>query len=151
MKACEDIIHINDDKIFFEDKSENTVQNLMLSKELLDSLQREGKIDTINSLMIITSSYHCRRAELCFKKYFPEIDVISCPSTKDVTDKGLSLNQHDLMADNYYMGEIRKEIEAIINYTRNGSISDADINCYLDSNTANAIESKINENSLKEK
>lgn len=143
IKACQDIISISDDKIFFEYDSENTIQNLEYSKKLLDDLQKSNKIDKVNRIMIITSSFHCRRAELSFKKYFPDIDVLSCPATMDIENAGLNFTKNDLMNNPYYMQQFRNELSAIINYTKNGSISNLNIEDVLGVERANEIKQKL--------
>ena len=143
MKACQDIINISDDKVFFEPNSINTIQNLEYSKALLDDLQKSGKVDSIKRIMIVTSSFHCRRAELSFKKYFPGIEVMSCPATLDINNAGLNFNKDELMQDQYYMQQFKNELNAIVNYSRNGSISDLNIEDVLAPEEANRIKSKI--------
>lgn len=150
MKACQDIISISDDKIFFEHDSKNTVQNLEYSKKLLDDLQKANKVDKVNRIMIITSSFHCRRAELSFKKYFPDIDVLSCLATMDIKDEGLSFTKCDLMNSTYYMQQFRNELSAIINYTRNGSVSDLDVEDVLGDERTNEIMKKTCNASIQE-
>ena len=148
MQACKDIIHIDDDKIFFEPASINTTQNLAFSKNLLDTLQASGQVDLIKRIMIVTSSFHCRRAELSFKKYFPGIEVMSCPATLDITNNGLSFDKKVLMQDPYYMQQFRNELNAIVNYSRNGSISDLRIEDILDPKRANSIRAKVKGNTV---
>lgn len=143
MKACQDIIHISDDKIFLEPNSINTIQNLEYSKALLDDLQKSGKVDSIKRIMIVTSLFHCRRAELSFKKYFPDIEVMSCPATLDINNAGISFKKEDLMQDQYYMQQFRNELNAIVNYSRNRSISDLDIEDVLTPEAATRIKFKI--------
>lgn len=127
MKAGQDLVEIPENRMFFEQESLNTVQNLKYSKRLLDDLQENGKADEIKRIMVITSSFHCRRAVLSFKKYFPNIDVIACPSTLDIKNKGLDLSKGRLINDSYYMKQFKNEINAIVNYSKNGSIADAEI------------------------
>lgn len=145
MKACQDIIQIDGEKIFYEQNSTNTIQNLEYSKKLLDDLQKEGKVDKINRIMIITSSFHCRRAELSFKKYFPDVEVMSCPATMDITNAGILFNKNDLMSSAYYMQQFRNELNAIVNYTRNGSIADLNVEDVLGAERTKKMEEKMHD------
>ncbi len=150
MDSCKDIGHIDKDKIFFESESANTIQNLEYSKRLLDQLQASGKVDEIKRIMIITSSFHCRRAVLSFKKYFPDIDVLACPATRDFEDKGLTFTKESLMSNNYYNQQFKNELNAIVNYTRNGSISDMDIENVLSPEKAEEIIGKMKNEMVQE-
>ncbi|MBQ9266795.1 MAG: YdcF family protein [Clostridia bacterium] len=127
MKASQDVVSIPDDKMFLEKDSMNTVQNLQYSRKLLDELQEEGKVHKVKKIMVITSSFHCRRAILSFKKYFPDAEVMACPSTLDLKNRGLEIDRNSLMADRYYMQQFKNEASAIVNYTKNGSIADGEI------------------------
>lgn len=132
MKAAQSIVNIPDENLFFEQESMNTVQNLNYSKKLLDTLQSEGRVEKIKSIMVITSCFHCRRAELSFRKYFGDnINVMTCPSTMDLISNGRALNKESLLSSDKYVGELKKEIDAIINYTNNKSIVDCDIEDYI--------------------
>lgn len=126
-KTCHNIAEIDEDKIFFEDQSQNTIQNLQFSRKLLDELQSTGRIDPVKRMMIITSCFHCRRAALSFKKHFPNVDVLACPATRDFESNGLEFTKESLMSNGYYNQQFKNELDAIINYTRNGSIADMDI------------------------
>ena len=128
IKSCKDIIRIDDDKIFFEPDSKNTIENMKNSKELIDNLVLSGKIPEVKRIMIITSVYHCKRAILSFKKYFPDTEVMACPSTNDITEKGSKLDKESLMKNPFFINQFKKELNAIVSYTRNGSIADGAIN-----------------------
>lgn len=132
MKAAQEAVNIPDDKLFFEQESLNTIQNLDYSKVLLDELQDSGKIGEIKRIMVITSAYHCRRSMLSFKKFFTDVEVMVCPSTLDIKEKGLQLKKDDLMKNNFFMNKCRNEINAIVNYTRNKNIADAKIEDVID-------------------
>ena len=141
IKASEGVLHIPEEKIHFEPNSINTIQNLEYSKRILDDLQEKRGENKIKRIMIITSSFHCRRAVLSFKKYFPNIDVLSCPATKDIENRKIEFSKESMMNDKYYMQQFKNELDAIISYTRNGSIADANIEDYIsDKNVLNRIK-----------
>ncbi len=141
MKAAQSVVNIPDDKIFFEQKSVNTIENLEYSKNLIDGLQSDGKIDKIKNIMIITSSFHCRRAVLSFKKYFPDVNVNACPATLDIKERNVEFDKASLMNNQYYMGQFRGELGRIIKYMkknestdekeRKGAIAEADIEEFI--------------------
>ena len=93
--------------------------------------------------MIITSSFHCRRAILSFKKHFPGIEVLACPATRDIESQGLTFTKESLMQSEYYSEQFRNELNAIINYTRNRSIEDMDIEEVLSPERAQEIMAKM--------
>ena len=113
-------------------------------------MQKEGKVDKINRIMIITSSFHCRRAELSFKKYFPDVEVMSCPATMDITNAGILFNKNDLMSSAYYMQQFRNELNAIVNYTRNGSIADLNVEDVLGAERTKKMKKKMHDRDEKD-
>lgn len=135
IQACKEIVDIDDDKILFEGKSKNTIENVQFSKDIMCS-----KMPSIKRIMLITSCFHCKRAELTFKKYFPEVEVMTCPSTKDIKERGASLDKETLMSNPYYMGEIKKELNAIVSYSKKGIIADEEIDKSIFDSKENELE-----------
>ena len=133
IKACSEIGRIDPDKIFLENNSSNTRENIVNSMKIMqEKLKEQGKEtnkekEEIKSVMIITSCFHCKRTELTFKKFFPDVEVQACPSTKDLYDNGITLDKESLMSNAYYRQEIRNELRGIVEYSRNGSIADEEI------------------------
>ena len=64
--------HIEEDRIIVEDKSQNTRENMLFSKEL---------IDTNESIVVCSSDYHVFRAKLLAIKYGYSCRSIFCQST----------------------------------------------------------------------
>ena len=112
---------------------------------MFKNIQSTGEVPKINRVMLVTSSFHCRRAILSFRKYFKDIDICACPSTLDFKEKGINFSRDDMINSDYYRKQIENELDAIINYTRNGSIEDCDISEVIDSQIAKKIEKKHNE------
>jgi len=54
--------------IILEDKSKNTRENALFTKQVLLK-------DTTEKLLLITSAYHMRRSEACFKKVGLKVDI----------------------------------------------------------------------------
>ena len=125
-------------KIFHEPFSFDTKQNMEYTKGFLKTSQRTGEIPNIGRMIIVTSSFHCRRAYLTFKKQFPNVEIAVCPSTVDLTDRGLSLER--MLESNYYSTQVSRECQAIINYSRNGSIADVDLSELIGAEAARRIE-----------
>lgn len=122
IKACSEIGRIDPDKIFLENNSSNTRENIVNSMRVM-----QDRKEDIRSVMIITSCFHCKRTELTFKKFFPDVEVKACPSTKDLYDNGITLDKESLMSNPYYRQEVRNELKGIVEYSRNGSIADEEI------------------------
>lgn len=131
--------------IYHEPFSNNTIENIKYTAALFKNIQSTGEVPKINRVMLVTSSFHCRRAILSFRKYFKDIDICACPSTLDFKEKGINFSKEDMINNEYYRKQIENELDAIINYTRNGSIEDCDISEVIDSQVAKKIEKKHNE------
>jgi len=67
---------VPDSAIFIEDRSDNTQDNAVNSKHLLDSLQFSP------SYLLITSAFHLPRASLIFKKNGVAVDPFPCNYTE---------------------------------------------------------------------
>ena len=126
-----------------ESNSINTLQNVLFTRNMIDDLVVNCGIDKPKRLMIITSPFHCRRACLTFKKYFPDCDVIACPSTAGMLNKGVPFTKEALMANPYYSKQFRNECDAIINYSKKGDIADINIEDLLGERRASQIEDKV--------
>lgn len=126
-----------------ESNSINTLQNVLFTRNIIEDLVVNCGVDKPKRLMIITSPFHCRRACLTFKKYFPNCDVIACPSTAGMINKGVPFTKEALMANPYYSKQFRNECDAIINYSRKGDIADIDIEQVIGERRASQIEEKV--------
>ena len=126
-----------------ESNSINTLQNVLFTRNIIDDLVANCGVDKPKRLMIITSPFHCRRACLTFKKYFPNCDVIACPSTAGMVNKGVPFTKEALMANPYYSKQFRNECDAIINYSRKGDIADMDIEQVIGERRDSQIEEKV--------
>lgn len=126
-----------------ETGSVNTIQNVLFTRNIIDDLVVNCGIDKPKRLMLITSPFHCRRACLTFKKYFPDCDVIACPSTAGMVNKGVPFTKEALMGHEYYSKQFRNECDAIINYSRKGDIADIDISGVVGPRRASEIEERV--------
>lgn len=122
VEACSEIVEIEPDKIFLEEESNDTVTNVKKSMEMMK------RVDDIKSVMIVTSCFHCKRAELTFKKYFPDVEVKACPSTIELVNNGRTISKESLMDNSaYYRMQIINELKGIIAYSKSGKIADEEI------------------------
>jgi len=128
------------DNIFYEPYSNTTLENIKCIKYVFRGLEERGEIDSVNSAMLVTSSFHCRRATLTFRKYFKGLEILACPSTLDFGEEGF--NKETMLQSDYYRKQIENELNAIVNYTRNGSIEDCDIQEFVSEEFAKRIERK---------
>ncbi len=125
-------------KMLHEPFSTTTKQNMEYTTRLLEILTRGNEGSPVRRMIIVTSSFHCRRSYLTFKKQFPNIEVVVCPSTLDLTDRGLSIDR--MLESDYYRTQIARECDAIINYSRNGSIADVELSDLVGEEVARRIE-----------
>ena len=130
-------------KYLREPFSDNTKENMEYTKALLKSQLKAQGLEKLRRIIIVTSSFHCRRAYLTFKKQFPEVEVIVCPATQDLQDANVSLGT-GMLDSSYYKTQISRECNAIINYSKNGSIADLDLEEFLPEEIAKKIEENQN-------
>ena len=131
-------------KIYHESFSNTTLENVLFSQKILQDLEERGEVPQINRIMLITSCFHCRRAILTFKKRFSEnVEILACPGTWDLANATMEFTKEDLLSDKrggYYRTQIYNELNAMINYSRNGSIADVDIQEVVGKKVAHQIE-----------
>ena len=113
-------------KIFHEPFSYNTRENMQNTKALVSGLIKRGELKKLDSLIVVSSSFHCRRAMLTFQKSFPGLKVIPCPATLDLDKRGVKLGR-EMLNNEYYKKQIDNECDALINYSKNGSIQDVEL------------------------
>ena len=80
----EDNIDLRECCIFFEEKAKNTFQN---ASEVSNWL-KDKKVN-IESIQLITSYYHIPRSFIIFKKFFPDIKIITVPVSQFSLSKEL--------------------------------------------------------------
>ncbi len=74
---------IPQDRIITETKAKNTRENAINSKRLLDSMRIKGPV------LLITSAYHMRRADACFKKLNVPVIPYAVDNKKKDTQQGI--------------------------------------------------------------
>lgn len=72
MKAVAISLKIPDSSIILEDRAKSTYENVKFTKEILDN-------NKMNSILLVSSPYHMRRALLVFNKVARDIKVICMP------------------------------------------------------------------------
>ena len=128
-------------RFLHEPFSRTTKENMEYTKEVLRNAVKFGEIPKVKKMLIVTSAFHCKRAMLTFKKQFSDIEIEVCPATRDLEDRGVTLGEGMLQND-YYREQIHRESQAIINYSRNGSIYDADLEDIVPIDVAKKIEKR---------
>ena len=67
------------DSILVDDKSGNTEENAKLVQELLADTMHD-KADGKLKVLLVTSSWHMKRAAFMFKRYAPDLEVVPAPT-----------------------------------------------------------------------
>lgn len=109
--------------ILIEDKSLNTLENVLAS---LLVLERAFHLYNINRILVVTNSYHMKRLYLTLKTYMPSwIKLTLCPANDKVIEKNIGVLSKEEKK------HIQKESEKIIRYVKQGSLIDEQINYKL--------------------
>lgn len=140
-------LDVPEDKLFYEPFSNTTLENIKATKYIFRGIEDRGEVDSINSVMLVTSSFHCRRAILTYRRIFVGFDISACPATMDFGEAGFS--KETILNSDYYKKQIENELAAIVNYTRNGSIEDCDISEFVGKKIAKHIENKMIEKDIR--
>ncbi|WP_218094342.1 YdcF family protein [Paenibacillus solanacearum] len=110
---------VSEEDILVEPLSTNTRDNVLFSSKILeDSIG----LATVRRILIVTTTYHMRRAFMTMKTYLPDsITYTFCP-----------VDDQNTKRENWFLNEkgtarAREECKKIIIYTRNGQLRDFDI------------------------
>lgn len=105
--------------IIVEDKSQNTVENILCA---LVELQRTMWLNNVKSILLVTTSFHMRRSLHIAKYLFPgHIKVFPCPADDETTRRDNWMNTPE--------GLERAKSEAlnIVRFVNNGVFPDFEI------------------------
>ena len=105
--------------VILENTSQSTVENILCA---LVELQRTFWLNKVNSVLLVTTTYHMRRSLAIAKYLFPmHIDIIPCPADDNNTNRNSWMNTPE--------GVERTKAEAlnIIRCVNNGVIPDFEI------------------------
>ncbi|MCI3922150.1 YdcF family protein [Paenibacillus sp. TRM 82003] len=108
---------VKESDIITEIKSQNTKENIIYSKHLLD---QEIGLENIKRIIIVTNLFHLRRCLLSMQTYMPEWIEYSLCGVLDTNTR----------PDNWYLNEkgrtrVKQEVERLIKYTRSKEIIDS--------------------------
>jgi uncharacterized SAM-binding protein YcdF (DUF218 family) len=108
---------VRESDIITETKSQNTRENIIYSKEILD---QEIGLENIKRIIIVTNFFHLRRCLLSMKTFMPEWIEYSLCGVLDTNTR----------PDNWHLNEkgrirVRQEVERLIRYTRSKEIIDS--------------------------
>ncbi len=110
---------VSEKDILIDDKSLNTLENVLASLLVLD---RAFHLYKMERLIVVTAPYHMRRLHLTLKTYMPNwIQFTLCPAYDGMTGK-----------DNWFLSEngrkrVQTESAKIIHYVKQGALVDEDI------------------------
>ena len=104
-------------KMYEEPFSFNTAENAAFVGKVIKDIERTEK-KKIRKICVISSAFSLKRTILTFKKKLPGIEIVGCPSTQDLADRGISLNKDALMTNDYNRKQILLEPEKCQKYTR---------------------------------
>ena len=116
-KAIE--LGVPETNIILEKESQNTIENVLCS---LLELQRAMRLNKVNHILLVTTTYHMRRSLHIAKYLFPShISVYPCPADDTTTRRDNWMNTPE--------GTDRATAEAwnIVKYVSNGVIPDFEI------------------------
>lgn len=105
--------------ILIEDRSLNTLENVLASLLVLD---RAFHLYKIERLIVVSAPYHMKRLHLTLKTYMPDwIQITFCPANDGMTGK-----------DNWFLSEngrkrVQTEAAKIIHYIKQGALVDEHI------------------------
>lgn len=107
---------VNQNDIILENKSKNSLENVLFSKKIID---KKFGFDNIKKIIAVAKHYHSRRALMTLKKHFPEnIELI--PVTYEI---------YGFTKDNWFENKVGKEkvsneLEKISKYLDKGDIEE---------------------------
>lgn len=107
---------VNPDDIIVEDKSANTLENVLFSKRVIEE---EVGFENVRRMLVIIKNYHARRALMTLKRHFPGgIEFLPVPYSLMGFDR-----------DNWHQSDIGQEkvmgeVERIRKYLAKGDIAE---------------------------
>ena len=119
MRKAAIALGISGEDIILENKSLNTVENIQFATEIL---QQSMGLNTLHTVLLVTTAYHMRRSLAITRNLFPEhIKVLPCPANDTNTRRDNWMNTP--------VGTKRAKEEAmkIVAYVNNGIIPDFEI------------------------
>jgi hypothetical protein len=123
---------------FIDTKATNTKENSLRSHDIVEDNESEkGRTaDDVKKIMIVTSTFHCRRTMLTFKKDFPNAEIIACPTMSKI-DKKEFINTPNII------NQLRNECKKCIDYIKKGDLADIEIEEIVGKKRATEIEAKM--------
>lgn len=107
---------IKENDIIIEDRSRNTLENVLFSRDILS--QKMG-LENIHSIVAIVKSYHSRRALMTMRRHFPEHIVL----------KSCTYPIYNITKDNWHLSasgreKVSGELEKIEAYLTKGDLAE---------------------------
>lgn len=109
---------IPEDVITLEQKSTNTLENVIYSRNLI---QKKIGFSNINSILVIARNYHSRRVLMTFKKHFPK--------TVKIYISTYTSKKYPFLKSNWYKTKlgtqkVNEELKKIKKYLKKGDIEE---------------------------
>lgn len=101
--------------IFIEDKSTNTLENIIFSLSYINTLGS-------NSLLYMTKSFHSRRAVLTLKKLLPNVNLMGYSYDAFFPKPNMQLTSNNWWTRDDFKQMVLGEVERIITYGSRGDI-----------------------------
>lgn len=104
--------------ILIENKSANTLENVLFSKEIID---KELGLENIKSIVAVVKNYHARRALMTLRKHLPiEIEL---KTATYIADK-YPLHKEDWQKTEVGKQKVLEEVEKIKTYLAKGDLAE---------------------------
>jgi uncharacterized SAM-binding protein YcdF (DUF218 family) len=107
---------VSERDIIIEDKSTNTLENVLFSRNVID---HEIGLDNVRKIIVVVKNYHSRRVLMTMKRHFPEhVEVVP-----------VTYNLFNFDASNWHQDEtgrkkVSGELERIKKYLAKGDIAE---------------------------
>ncbi|MDR7857855.1 YdcF family protein [Tissierella sp.] len=121
---------VPEQKMFLEEKSKNSRENILFAKEIYD-------FSKVNSLIFISKNYAAGRQCRTLKKYLPKAIKISSYTYNTYFDDGSTFNRHDWMKHERSKSLVFGEYLRIVYYGKRGDIEELN---YIDQGLKEYIE-----------
>ncbi len=123
---------------YYEPLAQNTRDNAIFTKLLINRLINNQEMDKCDSLAVITTAWHTRRTLAVFKKYFEDEEIKVYPSTEDIDRNGVNIDYDEYYR--FYYDPINSECMKLITYSNFGAISDLPLDSFLSEEARYDIE-----------
>ncbi len=123
------VLGINDECIYEQFYSEDTIEDALFTRKLIEELNQSGlsffdpyqgeyiELPAIDKLIIVTSDYHIVRARICFQHFFNSSKITMMPAgTPERINQKRQIKENQILGEKYFnfILEKKKNKNAII-------------------------------------